>query len=65
VNDLVAVPPVTVVRLVYMRVRVMFSPAVIVSEGFWLSASIVKRLGFETEAQFVMAAVTVVSKKRR
>lgn len=58
-------PPVTVVGLVYIRFSVIFSPAVIVSEGVWLSASIVKRLGFEGEAQFVMAAVTVVSKKRR
>jgi hypothetical protein len=48
-----------------MRFSDIFSPAVIVSEGVWLSASIVNRLGFEAEAQLVMAAVAVVSKKRR
>jgi len=41
-----------------MRFRVIFSPAVIVSEGVWLSESIVKMLGFEADAQFVIEALT-------
>jgi hypothetical protein len=50
-----------------MRFSVIFSPAVIVSEGVWLSESIIKMLGFEADAQFVMAALafTMMAARRR